>query len=183
MEELDQYNKFQKRMAERFPEYFGEDKRYGGFAIGEGWYHIIEALCANIQSHMKWKEQNRQRAIELFTARERGLEALIAFYQGKSKQPSDWDIVRAEETMAEGVIIPPEVPPIEIQQIKEKFGGLRFYYEGGDEYVSGLVTMAESWASRSCERCGDIGEQRGGGWIRTLCHIHEEEYQTRKQNV
>tara|TARA_B100000900_G_scaffold407158_1_gene419377 strand:- start:186 stop:476 length:291 start_codon:yes stop_codon:yes gene_type:complete len=36
--------------------------------------------------------------------------------------------------------------PFYVVQIKEKFGGLRFYYEGGDKYVEGLVTMAESYS-------------------------------------
>ena len=66
-------------------------------------------------------------------------------------------------------------------QIKEKFGGLRFYYDGGDAVVDGMVRMAESWAARSCEKCGKPGERRGGGWIRTLCDEHEAEYQQRQR--
>jgi hypothetical protein len=59
-------------------------------------------------------------------------------------------------------------------QVKEKFGGLRFYYEGGDEHISGMVRMAESWASCTCEQCGKPGVMRRGGWIRTLCDEHAE---------
>ena len=55
------------------------------------------------------------------------------------------------------------VPQVTVNQIKEKFGGLRFYYSGGDEYISGLVSMAESWAGHSCETCGAPGKQRDGG--------------------
>ena len=29
------YEEFEKYMAEKYPRYFGEDKHYGGFAIGE----------------------------------------------------------------------------------------------------------------------------------------------------
>ena len=64
-------------------------------------------------------------------------------------------------------------------QVKEKFGGLRFYYDGGDDVVDGMVRMAESWAGATCEECGSPGERRGGGWIRTLCDQHEEERQER----
>ncbi len=60
-------------------------------------------------------------------------------------------------------------------QIKEKFGGLRFYYEGGDRHIAGMVRMAESWASVTCEECGAPGEMRPGGWIKTLCDIHKKE--------
>lgn len=65
------------------------------------------------------------------------------------------------------------VEPVVVQQIKEKFGGLRFYYQGGDDYVRGLVTMAEEWADQTCETCGDPGIRRSGGWIRTLCDKHK----------
>lgn len=70
-------------------------------------------------------------------------------------------------------------PDVTVQQIKEKFGGLRFYYDGGDDVVDGLVRMAESWAARSCEECGHPGKSRDGGWIRTLCDHHEAERQAK----
>ena len=64
------------------------------------------------------------------------------------------------------------VKQVVVEQIKEKFGGLRFYYQGGDEQIHGMVRMAESWASRSCEECGNVGKRQGDGWIRTLCDFH-----------
>ena len=69
--------------------------------------------------------------------------------------------------------IPDEVPQVTVAQIKEKFGGLRFYYDGGDDYIAGLVQMAESIADRTCEECGKPGKHRDGGWVRTLCDEHE----------
>lgn len=65
-----------------------------------------------------------------------------------------------------------EYHPVIVDQIKEKFGGLRFYYSGGDGYVDGLVTMAEQWAEQTCEICGERGELRKLGWMRTLCDEH-----------
>lgn len=62
--------------------------------------------------------------------------------------------------------------PVTVTQIKEKFGGLRFYYDGGDATVDGMVRMAESWAGKHCEECGKPGKSRSGGWIRTLCDEH-----------
>lgn len=70
-------------------------------------------------------------------------------------------------------------PTVVVRQIKEKFGGLRFYYDGGDDRVDGMVTMAESWADHSCEECGKPGKSRDGSWIRTLCDEHEAERQER----
>jgi hypothetical protein len=34
-------------------------------------------------------------------------------------------------------------PPVQIDQVKEKFGTLRFYYSGGDAEVDGMVKFAE----------------------------------------
>ena len=36
--------------------------------------------------------------------------------------------------------------PMFAVQIKEKFGGLRFYTVGGDEYTEGLIDMAEGYS-------------------------------------
>ena len=68
-----------------------------------------------------------------------------------------------------------EIPQVVATQVKEKYGTLRFYYYGGDEYVSGAVMLAELMSSRICEVCGKPGRTRPGGWIRTLCDQHAEE--------
>jgi len=73
------------------------------------------------------------------------------------------------------------VAQVVVAQIKEKFGGLRFYYDGGDERIRGMVQMAEVWADASCEECGAPGKRRDGGWIKTLCDHHEAERQQRKK--
>ena len=62
-----------------------------------------------------------------------------------------------------------DVPQIVAMQVKEKFGALRFYIHGGDEYITGLITMAESMSSRICEICGNKGKIRNDGWITTRC--------------
>jgi hypothetical protein len=122
----DQYDEFSKRMEEKYPKMFAQP--YGGFAIGEGWWPIIESLCSNIQYYINWK--NRESEV---------------------------------------------VPQVVVAQIKEKFGGLRFYYEGGDDRIHGMVSMAESWADKSCETCGSPGTSGGKGWIKTLCPTHRAE--------
>jgi hypothetical protein len=35
-----------------------------------------------------------------------------------------------------------------------------------------MITMAETWASVSCEECGAPGKRTSGGWIKTLCDFH-----------
>jgi hypothetical protein len=59
--------------------------------------------------------------------------------------------------------------PVKFDQVKEKFGGLRAYHSGGDDYVSGLVSMAEAMSYKICEVCGERGYPNKSGWITTLC--------------
>ena len=73
------------------------------------------------------------------------------------------------------------VVQVKVALIKEKFGGLRFYYDGGDDAIDGMVRMAESWAAHSCETCGALGERRDGGWIKTLCDRHDLERQLKRK--
>ena len=80
-------------------------------------------------------------------------------------------------------------PNYDINQVKEKFGLLRYYYtpstgfwkpDGGktDEYdaMSLAVSQAEGESGRTCEECGDPGEMRDERhWLRTLCDPCNEE--------
>jgi hypothetical protein len=66
------------------------------------------------------------------------------------------------------------VTQVTLDQVKEKFGTLRFYYTGGDDIIDGMVRMAESMSGVTCETCGSPGQRRGGGWVTTLCKEHAE---------
>jgi hypothetical protein len=125
----EEYDAFEKRLTEKYPAMFS--KPFGGFAIGKGWWPIIEALCANIQSHADWWNKNRETR--------------------------------------------PVVEQVVVAQIKEKFGGLRFYYDGGDDKIQGMVRMAEAWADAVCEDCGAPATKKTTGWIRNVCDKHFEE--------
>lgn len=178
------YEEFEKHMAEKFPRYCGKDSRFGGFAIGEGWYPVIETLMDQIDIYTKWKRRMRANDLRQHRAMMKGRDALLNFLTKGKKLASDWDEERADQIMENlGGPITPKVNWIHIEQIKEKFGGLRFYYQGGDDHIAGMVTMAEVWAGRTCEKCGNAGIRRGGGWIRTLCDTHEEEYQDGKKKM
>ena len=60
---------------------------------------------------------------------------------------------------------------IEAVQVKEKFGGLRFYTNYEPNYISGAIQMAEYMSYRTCEGCGSTNNvtQTTTGWIITLC--------------
>lgn len=66
-------------------------------------------------------------------------------------------------------------------QVKEKFGGLRFYVHYADEVCAKHIDVAEAESFRTCEMCGAMGSlcQRGSGssaWLKTLCQPCFEEW-------
>lgn len=70
---------------------------------------------------------------------------------------------------------PTEYISVQAVQVKEKYGGLRFYVNGYNDYVRGLISMAESMSYRTCEECGNPGKPNERGWIITLCEPCREE--------
>jgi hypothetical protein len=87
-----------------------------------------------------------------------------------------------------------------VAQIKEKFGGLRFYFDvtradidadddndDGTFEVDGdiselrrrcyeVVERAEVAVEHACEYCGEPGQRRTDlGWLKTLCDVHHQE--------
>ena len=115
-----------KELIAKYPKLFAIDddkpSPYSerGIACGEGWYDLLDTLCARVQE-----------------------------YTDQTSQP---------------------VQPL-VQQIKEKFGTLSFYISGYNDYVRGLISMAESMSAHICEECGEKGtRQPNMSWIKTLCH-------------
>lgn len=126
-----------------------------GFECGDGWYNIIDALCANIQAHIKNRLDNIERT------KKWNANVTDPNYEWKAFVP------RKERP------VPESIEQVVAIQVKEKFGGLRFYYMGGDDYIRGLEAMAESMSYRTCEVCGAPGSSTSEGWIRTLCEEHK----------
>lgn len=55
-------------------------------------------------------------------------------------------------------------------QVKEKFGGLRFYMGRMTDEIGALINEAKEEAWRTCEGCGKPGELCDrSGWLRTTC--------------
>lgn len=64
---------------------------------------------------------------------------------------------------------------VSVLQIKEKFGGLRFYYQGsGEDFpkVRSLAQEAETLSTKTCVVCGNPGIMRHAGWISPYCDEH-----------
>ena len=61
----------------------------------------------------------------------------------------------------------------ELCQVKEKFGGLRFYINEGSVEIFNRIDKAESESLSICEICGEPGILRTDRhWIKTLCNKH-----------
>ena len=117
----------------------------------DGWFDIIDAALTTIQGHITNRNNQIQSNIEWHATRDIG------------EPIPDW---RRETELL-------EYP--QVQQIKEKFGGLRIYLSIEDEYIHGIINMAEAMAVRTCEVCGAKGTMRGGSWLKTLCDEHHKE--------
>lgn len=69
----------------------------------------------------------------------------------------------------------------EISQVKEKFGGLRFYINSASNEIHNRITVAENLSYKVCEKCGEPGELRTDiGWYLTLCDTHYTESKNKK---
>jgi len=67
-------------------------------------------------------------------------------------------------------------PTTEATQVKQKYGGLRFYNNGTTEDGEKLVRDAEQKSYHTCEECGKKGKLINDlPWIQTLCKEHYEE--------
>ena len=118
----------------------------------DGWFDIIDAALSTIQGHITNRNNQIQSNIEY-------------------AKDHDIDDPAYPEWRKEIELL--EYP--QVQQIKEKFGGLRIYLSNEDDYIFGIINMAERIAVRTCEVCGAKGQMRGGSWLKTLCDEHHEE--------
>lgn len=155
--ELDQH------IREKYPKIFSQRCE---MSVGDGWFDIIDMLCANIQNHIDNVADQRKWTIK---------------WNDEVNDPNyDWSD-KASFIKREERAVPELIEQVVATQIKEKFGTLRFYYDGGDEYIRGLEAMAESMTARTCEDCGSPGVARSTKqkrWVRVLCdkHAYEQGY-------
>lgn len=71
-------------------------------------------------------------------------------------------------------------PDYRVDQIKEKFGGLRFYTNIGydeDSIPHMIISHFENLSFQVCDICGERGEcgRVGGGYIATRCEKHRDQ--------
>lgn len=126
-----------------------------GFEHGDGWYNIIDLMCYRIQLRIDDTHKQAERDRK--------------WNENVNDPDYEWTALVERKEL-------PVTEPLEqvvAIQCKEKFGGLRFYYHGGDDYIRGVVDMAEEMSYRTCEVCGvPAKDVNDGGWYRTRCEEH-----------
>jgi hypothetical protein len=139
-----------------------------GICTGDGWYNILDTLCGLLTSEYRQAKDRYEYLMET------GVGNVL--YGTKIVTQEAIDEAKAkldEETLKVPVAV----------QVKEKFGGLRFYVNGATDKHWSYISFAESMSYRTCESCGAPGKRYTDGWHKTLCDIHaamegreEEEY-------
>lgn len=119
---------------------------------GSGWHNLIDSLCSIIESHLEHIEWRVSNP--------------------DSPVNKDFD----HETNKNLLDLFTAV------QVKEKFGGLRFYTSCTNDYISGAISMAENMSFHICETCGAPGENKVlGSWYMTLCKDHFREQKDKRE--
>ena|SRR3990167_7648279 len=75
-------------------------------------------------------------------------------------------------TAIQARIVEKQLPQLQAMQIKEKYGGLRFYHNVNYDDFNDLVEAAEAEAETTCDVCGKPGTLGGKYWLATRCEEH-----------
>jgi len=140
-----------------------------GFDCGDGWYNIIDTLCGMLTSEYRGAKSRYDHLAEV------GIGNVLYGTKTVTQEALDEAKTKLDE---ETLKVPVAV------QVKEKFGGLRFYVQAATDKHYNYISFAESMSYRTCEMCGAPGKTYTDGWHTTLCDIHaamvgkEEVYQS-----
>jgi hypothetical protein len=139
-----------------------------GLECGDGWYNIIDTLCGLLTYEYRSAKSRYDHLMEV------GVGNVLYGTKTVTQEALDEAKTKLDE---ETLKVPVAV------QVKEKFGGLRFYVQAATDKHYQYISFAESMSYRTCEVCGAPGKTYTDGWHTTLCDIHaamsgkEEEYE------
>lgn len=150
-----------EKLVKRWPDLFQKSGDFE-FSINDGWYNIVDVLCGFLSYDIEQARSRLKYSMENPTAR-----------FSESVDELEARVAKALE----------ELPTL--AQVKEKFGTMRFYIDGGTAEMHNYIEFAEAMTSRTCEVCGDQGKSRNTGWVKVLCDKHfgeqEEKYREFRQ--
>lgn len=142
-------DQFYENLIKEFPELM-EKSTFGYVEVGAGWFNIIRTLCKCLSNDIH-HARNRLRAAQVYP-RDDG---------GKYRDDCEAGVATALS----------ELPSI--STLKEKFGTLRVYVDGGNDMTYAYTSFAESMSACTCEVCGSPGKiDVGRGWLKTHCKEH-----------
>jgi hypothetical protein len=175
-------DELQKKLFDKYPDIF-RHKNYPpskslicfGCECDDGWYNILDALCRSITNHVESRISNaiyrheNNKFIDIFLGWKYGWKTfrwwkyLWTLYEDYKKRKE---------------LVNPDYYKVFAVQVKEKFGGLRFYTSGNDDIVEGMIYMAEALSCMTCEVCGQPGVISSKGyWLKALCSTCQEKYE------
>lgn len=164
--------KLDEALCAKYPELFIQ--RHGdmretamcwGFECGDGWYPLIDTLCYHLM-HPVISLRGQIKHFERVLLR---TDKLTEFLK-KTYTPEK---LQEYKERLEGAV--KNVPVV--LQVKEKFGGLRFYTTGTTEEQGNYIHFAEGLSYKVCEECGSMKDTvlYSFGWNKTLCPSHADE--------
>lgn len=162
-EELD------RKLVEKYPLIFKnrhapmtETAMCWGFEHGDGWYNIIDTLCGLLYSKYNQAKERYEYAKDCF--------------ENNGGQTHWGAPITAEEVEQKRLAMEEEAEKVPVaSQVKEKFGGLRFYVHAATDEHYNYITFAESMSYRTCEECGKPGTYYPFGWHHVACDEHATE--------
>ena len=131
-----------------------------GICTGDGWYTILDVLCGMLYSDYRQAKDRYEYLAEVGAGN---------VHYG-TKLLTQEEIDEAKAKMDEEM----EKVPVAVQ-VKEKFGGLRFYVDRATEEHYNYINFAENMSYRTCEVCGSPGKRYTDGWHQVLCDAHAKE--------
>jgi len=139
-----------------------------GFDCGDGWFNIIKALSYDLC--LPWLDAKRK--YDIIKHREGYLWFNVMWGGNEPESERNYRITYSiieqhHYEMEESV----NKVPI-ARQVKEKYGGLRFYVDNATEEQYKLIDFVEGLSLSTCEVCGKMGKREGFGWITTRCKEH-----------
>ncbi len=168
-----------EKLTKAFPFLYADrhgDRRstcmYWGFSCGDGWFDIIWNLSKKLEPLIrKFLKENpnlscctcgceKKRHYGSATPSPGRCLAIHKDPTSKEEPPGNYracfcDSYRSSHPRA--------------AQVKEKFGGLRFYMTSADDEIRDLIAGAEALSQKTCESCGEGGLLRKSGYWSTLC--------------